>query len=42
MKLDFSRHIFGKYSKSNFIKIRPAWDELFDPKKRQSDRHDKA
>ena len=29
MKLEFSLQIFEKYSKSNFVKIRPVEDELF-------------
>jgi hypothetical protein len=29
MKIEFSRHIFEKYSIANFMKIRPAAAELF-------------
>jgi len=41
MKVEFSGHFFEKYLKSNFMKIRPAVDELFNPNRR-TDRHDKT
>jgi len=41
MKIEFSRQIFEKYSKLNFMKIRPVGNELFHADGR-TDRHDEV